>query len=492
MRVVSVVRARQGWLARTTASLARAVVCLDRPANFTPRARAAAAMVTLACLATAATVHAQVDEERLRLMHETIAYTDVIDAFDGQDRFDLNVQLEYARLRDTGKVYRERTLADGTRTAVPVARSVREVSQLSLGVDVGLLRDVMASVRLPLILSESRRLELADGVSAEQARARLTDGEGADSPLFALPFAAPTRAGLDYLAIGGAWAVLNQMRRSWLPTWVVRLEGRRAVGAPQQACRRSAGKDACGSESAEDRDGDGRSDGTYSQSARAGSSRGMSGLLAETRFSRRLRRAEPYAGLSLLISWPALHSAARDAFQPGGYGRARPGPESAATLGLALIPWEDRGSWQRLVLDARLSATHVGRGTEYSALYDALGTSPDPALASPRGAVDFRGITEVEAHLRYGGQLSVEVQAARYVRFAIGSWLQWVTRHALSGRDPCAGPRREGELAAADARVCEAGRPDARERGVIDAPGRRFQLRDQLLLGVHAQATATF
>src|SRR5688572_840369 len=42
----------------------------------------------------------RLDEERLRLMHETIGYTDVIDARDGHDRFDININLEYARLFD--------------------------------------------------------------------------------------------------------------------------------------------------------------------------------------------------------------------------------------------------------------------------------------------------------------------------------------------------------------------------------------------------------
>jgi len=483
MRVVPVVTARQSRLARAAASHVSSLV-----------GRVALSLAVLGS-ALAGPAAAQVDEERLRLMHETISYTDVIDAFDGQDRFDLNVHLEYARLRDTGTVVRERTLADGTRGEVEVLRSLREVSQLSLGADVGLYHDVMAFVRMPLILSESRRLTLPSGVTLEQAQDALTDANGpsgSDSTLFSLPFRSPTRAGLDFLAVGGAWALLNQMRRPWLPTWVVRLEGRRAVGKTLHACRESEQGNVCGSQSNEDRDLDGRPDGTASKQARAGSSRGMSALLIDTRFSRRFRRAEPYAGLSLLLEWPALHGAARAAYQPDDYGHARPGPQTSATLGLALVPWEDRGSWQRLVLDARLLATHLGRGTEYSALFDALGTSPDPALAASRAGMDFRGMTEVEAHLRYGGQLSVEVQAARYVRFALGSWLQWVTEHALTGRDACGAPARAGNVAPTDGRVCDGGKADARERGVIDAPGRRFFLRDQLLLGIYAQATATF
>jgi hypothetical protein len=310
--------------------------------------------------------------------------------------------------------------------------------------------------------------------------------------LFALPFAAPTRAGLDYIAVGGAWALLNQARRPWQPNWVLRFEGRRAVGKVLQPCQQGPTSNLCGTLSSEDRDGDNYLDGTRSNNPHPGLSRGISALLFETRFSRRLARVEPYAGLSFLVEWPALRTVAREAFQPDGYGRARPGAQSAGTLGLALIPWEDRGSYQRLVLDARLAATYVGRGTDYSPLFDALGSSSDPTLSASRAGVNFRGLTEMEAYLRYGGQVSLEVQAARYVRFGLGSWLQWATDHTITGRDPCRGPDRGNTATAADGRVCSGGKPDARERGVIDAVGRRFVLRDQLLLGVYAQATATF
>jgi hypothetical protein len=438
------------------------------------------------------TAGAQVDEERLRLMHETISYTDVIDARDGPDPLDVNVHIEYTRLRDTSTVYREQTSDDGVRGTHALAHSKRETSQLAIGVEVGLYRDLMTFVRMPLVLSESRTLSLARGVTAEQAARVLGEGSAGQSALFTLPFAAPTRAGVDYIAVGGAWAILNQARRSWQPTWVLRFEGRRAVGKVLQPCQQGTMTKTCGTLSSEDRDGDTYLDGTRSTNPHPGLSRGISALLFETRFSRRLGRAEPYAGFSFLVEWPALRTVAREAFQPDGYGRARPGSQSAGTLGLALIPWENRGSYQRLVLDGRLAATYVGRGTDYSPLFDALGSTSDPTLSASRAGVNFRGLTELEAYLRYGGQVSLEIQAARYVRFGIGSWLQWATDHAITGRDPCRGPKRDNAAEAADGRVCSGGKPDARERGVIDALGRRFILRDQLMLGVYAQATATF
>ncbi|MDB4974492.1 MAG: hypothetical protein JWN48_2833 [Myxococcaceae bacterium] len=448
----------------------------------------ASALALAARTASAQPERRLMDDERLHLMQEPFSYTDVIDAADERDLFDLNIHLDYARTRETSSIYRERTSAQGDRSSERVAHGERVVSQIVPGFDVGMYRDLMAFVRMPLILSDSRKLSLPGGVSASDAAARLSDASGqggAVNALFELPFKSPTRAGLDYIALGAAWSPFNQMRKAWQPTWVLRIEGRRAVGRTLRACARNDVGSGCGSLSSEDRDGDGQADGTHG-GRHAGSSRGVSAILAETRFSHRYRRAEPYAGLSLLVEWA---SSARAAFRAADYGRARPGPQTGATLGLALIPWEDRGAYQRIVFDLRLNATHIARGTDYSPLFDALGTSSDPSLARQRDGVSFYGLTEQQSHLRYGGQVGVEVQAARYVRFAFGSLLQWTTEHALSGRDPCDGPSRG---LADDGRVCSSGRADRRERAVIDAPGHRFILRNQFLLGVYAQATASF
>ena len=67
---------------------------------------------SLSVLLASTSAVAQVDEERLRLMHETISYTDVVDAHDGPDPFDLNVHFGYTRVRDTAAVYREQTAAE--------------------------------------------------------------------------------------------------------------------------------------------------------------------------------------------------------------------------------------------------------------------------------------------------------------------------------------------------------------------------------------------
>ncbi|MET0285885.1 MAG: hypothetical protein ABW352_15495 [Polyangiales bacterium] len=430
--------------------------------------------MSLAVSLLALSSQARAEDARLRLMHEPIPYTDVADAFDAHDRFDFNVHLDYERMRDRAAIYREQRAADGSVRQQRVGDSELERNVFSLGVDVGLWRDVMAFVRLPLILSDERSLQR--GTQGLASALGGSDG----NPLFALPLTSPSRAGVDYLALGGAWSVLNQTRASWQPTWVLRLEGRRALGKPLRACRVSMGQNVCGGQTTQD-----------DESVRGGDpgvSAGLSALLLETRFSRRSRHLEPYAGMALLVQWP---STARERFQPDGAGRARPGPESTLTLGTALIPWEDRGSFQRITFDLRLDVTLVARGTSYTPLFDALGTSSDPTLTGRRAGVSFQGLTESEQHLRYGGQLGVELQAARYVRFAAGTSLHWVTQHALSDRAPCTGSA-SGTSLGDDGRSCVGAQVDPRERGELDAPGRRFFIRDQFLLGIYANATAMF
>lgn len=477
--------------------------------------RAAPFICASLCLLAAARTLAQADD-RARLMRETIAYTDVIDAFDGEDRFDLNVRLEYERLRERGDLYRERTRADGTREQGRVARVERDLSRVSLGLDVGLFRDLMASLRMPLVLGDARTLRAPSGRDPAQVTADLAGSGGA--PLFVPSVASPTRAGLDYVAFGLAYALLNQMRKPWFPTWVIRVEGRRALGTAQRPCVGTSAGRVCGTASGLDRDGDGALDGTRGASNSPGASRGMSALQVETRFSRRYRHVEPYAGFAVLVEWPSL---ARPLYRAAGAPRARPGTQSTLTLGAALVPWENRGAWQRFVLDLRADASYVGAGYDATPLFDALGSASDPELArgryqGMRGAptsadvvpcrdpsqlgcgvgerVAFTGITHVASHLVYGARLGLEVQAARYVRFALGSSLSHVSAHALSGGSPCrAGSPSDPAFAQGDdGRVCTSGSVNTRFRGVIDSPGKRFFLRDQFLLGVFAQATAMF
>jgi hypothetical protein len=456
---------------------------------------------------------ARADEPPLKLMREPTPFTDVADAVDGDDPFDLNGHVAFSRTTDNGTIQREYTTDGGDRRRASIAESSRVTSQLNFGIDIGLFHDLMAFVRLPLILSDARSLSLPDGKTAAQVQQRLADpGDyGGLGQLFSVPFDSPSRAGFDYVGIGAEWGILNQYRASHFPTWVVIVEGRRALGSPLIPCAEEGGKAVCGTRG--DSNGDDKVDaGTAPRldGESAGSSRGVSSILAETRASYRYRYLEPYVGAGFLVEWA---STAKKYYSPGGEldGTLNrlPSRQTFANLGAAIIPWENRGRFQRFALDVRLNATWLSEGREYSALYDALGTSKHQALAAPNyegyerdglpksakevERVPFYGLTDVQSRMRYGLRAGLEMQAAQYIRFSFGTAVNWVTAHALTFADPCnpsfSDPVRRFGPGGND---CGSGIVNTAHRATIDSPGRRFWMTGEMLIDLYATATAQF
>lgn len=461
------------------------------------------------------------DEDRLVLMREPAPYTDVIDAAEQHDRFDLNAHLSYVRSVGRGVIQREHT-ENGQARRSAVADSEHKRSQLMLGIDVGVFLDVMAFLRVPLVLSDERTLSALGGQRGERAAGLLIDpGDvtSRDGSLFSLPLGSPARAGFDYVALGGAMAITSQERQAWLPTWVVMLEGRRAVGALMRPCKRDAENNPrCGADAGEEAS----ADSTASLPDSSGVSRGVSAFSLETRVSKRYRYFEPYAGLSALVEWA---STARSYFLPGGdlkgYVQHAPGRQLTATLGSEFMPWEHKGRFQRIAVDARLSATYFTRGRDYSVLYDALGTSGhvglarpnyegglslDPSIGAPSVCTDpkdsncyvgkkvpFYGLTDIGGRIRYGGRMGLEIRAARYVRFAFGTGLHWITAHTLTGADACnVGEKSAARSSSSSGFSCGAHASNPAHRPTIDLPGRRFWMTSELVFEVYAAATAQF
>ena len=498
--------------------------------------RVSSVLLAVGALIGAGASWAHADDPPLRLMRDPTSYTDVIDAFDDDDPFDLNAHIGYSRTADRGTIQREVTdPITHERGRDKIADSEQITSQLMFGLDVGLFKDVMAFIRLPLILSDSRKLSVPGGTSAadlNSPKGPLSDPfdyGGGSGPLFSVPFNSPTRAGFDYIGIGGAWAVLNQQRHPWQPTWIFLLEGRRAIGTPLKPCQQVNGKTVCGNKApgGEDIDGDGVPDGTADSFSgqSAGSSKGFSGISFETRLSRRYRYVEPYMGLGVLIQWA---STAQKYFNPGGKLdgniNSLPSQTATATLGSSVIPWENRGRHQRFSLDLRTTATYLSQGHDYSALYDALGTSKHAELARPnfegvRGVdpsnnmpidrcntndpsdtncyvgakVPFYGLTDLRARLKYGLRVGIEMQAAEYIRFGLGTGVSWVTNYAITSSDPCnpnvsTGNRGEAYRGS----TCGSGVVNPGHRPTIDLPGRRFYMTGEVLVDLYATATAQF
>lgn len=459
-------------------------------------------------------VSAQEDGE-ISLMREPHSYVDVVDAFDDDDPFDINITAGFLRRWTFGNIQRERGTVDPgvdsgdpnrlSRRWVDIARHEHTQNILNLGVDVGIFRDLALYARLPIILSDDRGLSRIGGrdpgpnlLPDNSANPNNPDAE----PLFAVGpdgFAAPTRSGVDYISAGIAWSMFNQNRDASLPTWLLMLEGRFNIGDSLRACDASASSARCRQWTQAD-----GGDWSFADTdSGAGSSRGTNALRLETRASWRTRYVEPYIGLMFQIEWPG---SSERFFLPAnnisGFINERPPIRGQLTGGVAIVPWENRAAWQQFTVDVRFSGTYVSEGHGYSPLFDALGTSMSPYLSEPnlegvppRGdlrLVPFFGLTDMEAHAELGATLRFEMRAARYIRFGLGATLFYISPYVITFADAC--NPGVSDIPDGDARrgSCRSGIINPHHRPVIDLPGQRFRVDEQIRLDLFANVVAMF
>ncbi|MGF1465211.1 MAG: hypothetical protein ACFCGT_03680 [Sandaracinaceae bacterium] len=446
------------------------------------------------------------DERGPRLLREPHSYVDVPDAADGDDPIDVNVHVGFLQTWTLSRIEREEPSADGrtSRSFVDIANARHVQTRLLLGVEVGLFRDLALFANLPLILSDDRRLGRVDGVDPVE-RLQADDTLPTDPPdyepppLFSVPFDSPTRSGVDHVALGLAWSILNQARRPWLPTWVVRVEGRFNLGAPLRPCTTESGTTAC-RRWAIDEGGDW----SFTSTENGGMSRGVNALRLETRASFRHDYVEPFAGFVFQMEWPG---AARRSFTPvpglEGYGQRRPPVLGRFTGGLAVIPWEDRSDAQRFAIDLRLEGAFLSEGRDYTPLFDALGTSDNHYLSNPVAegdpnidpdvaTVPFIGLTDVGSRGEIGGSLMLELRAARFVRFQLGGRVAYTTPYLITQAMACNVGVRGIPNGDARRAGCPRGIIDPHHRPVLDLPGQRFRVNDQVRFDLAVRASGLF
>ncbi len=458
--------------------------------------------------ASVASAQLDPDEDELRLHSEPHSYTNVIDALDGYDPFDINVSLGFNRQYSTGEIQREvnnPATATGRNSAnyIPVGQHEHTRNTLEVGLDVGVFHDLALFMNLPIVLSDTRTLSLPDSNADQMLSQQIREErqpDGSTISLFDVPFASPARSGIPHIQVGIAWGIFNQFRDSALPNWLVMLSGQFAVGNTMRPCQNDPSSGAR-------IDYVNRVTGTTSPCNGGddpGITDGVHWIRFETRSSYRLRYIEPYAGLEFMAGFPAQAS---DQFKPGGdldgFTNVIPPIQGELTAGVAIIPWEARARHQRLTIDIRLLGRYISEGHYYSPLFDALGTSQSAYLQEPSyegvdmagnpvgREVIFQGLTDIEPHGRLSIQPAIEMQAAEYIRFRLGARFGWETPYMVTYSDACnpnfdadPGDPREGN--------CRGGIINPHHRGNIDLPGRRFRLDDQFQVDLFASAIGQF
>lgn len=453
-----------------------------------------------------------------RMMSETAEVTSVVDAFDGDDPFDLNLVLGFRQSWKHANIRRESQLPQqGLQTGgfIPATENVASYNSsksiLDVGADIGIYHDLALILRLPVILSWSQSLGDLDGSSAVASQ-RLGDGMGGQ--LFSVPFTSPTRSGLDYISAGFDWAIFNQQRDATKPTWVIGIEGRLPIGNPLHACNATGGgQPMCF-------DGSNPTAGIHA-GVDPGISTGFYSVLAKTIWSRRFGYVEPYSGFWFHADFPSAGSDFGK-FNPTQALTNTPPLRGSFGLGMEVIPYEQREQFQRLDFDFRLKGTYVSPGRDYSELFDALGSSLSPALRQPNPTAYtsnpayngqssipksipdqtvtptyFTGITETQAYGAFTVSTAATWQAGEYIKFQVGGALTYTQNHLITQADPCNPNQGGGSVGAAGPCYnpntgAVQGVPNPDHRDVLDLPGHRFAVDDSTIIDLFVTGIVMF
>ncbi len=473
-------------------------------------ALAGALGVALLTFTSAAAADEPVAAREPRLLRETGENTTVIDAFDDDDPFDLNLLLSLRQSWKSANIRRETALAQpglSTGGFVAANENVAAFSQslttLEVGAQVGIFRDLALTFRLPIILADARELTDLDGSSRNPQR--LQDPVG--DTLFSVPFKSPTRSGIDWLGIGIDYAIYNQQRDRSKPTWVIGADTRIAIGPRLHACN----------DNAQVKCPDPANAGAPSRDP--GISRGMNSVGIHTIFSRRFGYIEPYTGFGLRLDFPQSNSDFGATSDLRGTLLNRPPAQGTFTVGMEVFPWENRERFQRVGIDAKLRGTYHSPGREYSELFDALGSSQARSLRQPnpggyRAGADglasvvdpaaakvyFTGITDQHAFGSFGASVGATWQAGEYLKFNAGIGLTYAQSHLITSGDACnpdlkgdlggSGPCRSGTTSTSTGTVT--GVPNPNHRPVIDLPGRRFSVDDATIVDLWLSGIVMF
>ncbi len=391
--------------------------------------------------------------------------TDVLDAVDGDDPYDFNLEVGYERGEEWGLIQREyhctntRWNADGQPYAlepgaggydpncaasdrIVTAREMdyrRTVNLMNLVARFGIFRDLEFRFKMPFVISDSTTLSLAGtggdpkakpvkpycvrGQDCSPSSIYQTDANGVPdyaNSLFELPNDSPERTGVGDLSFALAWAPWNDARDDTAATWQLELAYLAPTAEAMTATNTAVG-------------------------------RKLHELSFATRMSRRFTKLDPYVGFDFTL----VLNSSKSLFKEYGAGQTltKPGNRFGIVFGTEIVPWENPKKHQRFTLDFGGRFGYRFEGRDYSPLFSALGGSScnDAAngcsLTTLRGTVDTPendpmrtdGLTDVEQFGQVWGWFGFNVQAAKYVKFraqvAVSHQFAHFLTNADSGKD---------------------------------------------------------
>ncbi|HEU0034425.1 MAG TPA: hypothetical protein VFQ53_27570 [Kofleriaceae bacterium] len=358
-------------------------------------------------------------------------YSLVPTAAEPNNSVDLHLRLDYEYQVDTANVMRE---VLGTEQPLDPIKLNRDLTfhqvrhLLTPTAELGLYHDSWLSFALPIVVSQSRELELdgidrGDSTTLINGLLPMTGFDARDPgtmPPGGLVFRGITRKGLDQIHAGLNVAPMNQARDPSKPTWKMGAEVRLAIGKIMKFDPMQPG-------------------------AETGVGRGVHELRLWTSFARRLSRVEGWTE----VFWQVpLHAKPDSLFTDPGFGSTNTGlgQQAGVKMGLELFALDDAANNNRIGIDLGAKAIAHFEGRDYSEMWevfafagDSRGTGPLVLDADPTDpglqALSHPGISNIENYLETGAHLAVQAELGTFVRFGASFDLVWKTDHVISFAD---------------------------------------------------------
>lgn len=455
--------------------------------------------------------------------------TRVASSFDEDDPFDLHFGVGYDFTFKKAAIVRE--WSDGNQNRIArdlLYQQMRHTVTPSL--EIGLYRDLAVYLQLPVVVSDTRSYSfdqdadpckygdvrppdeatcvnkdnsttLRDGIVPRTGfDATNTDDPygsfaGADSKEI---FKGPNRYGINQLWVGLKYAILNQDRLSHMPTWVIGLEGRFAVGKPMTFSRNISEEDPSGNHAV---------------------GVGYHQLGVWTALSRRYRFLNPF----FVASWQqSLRGNSNTSlfknYDAATQTKVNPQSEVAVQFGTEIVPFERKAKAQKFAIELSGRAMLLYGGRGYSEVWELLADSPamvgsyqpgmsgscnrnavmayaqasptDPNYIEGAGAAPgcerFDGVTDIQDYAVFGLRAGIVAHLNKFATLTVGADINTNTRHFVTSAS------RGVDLDEND--VVDAGSAEINpvRRDVVDNVGRRYLVDDVINVTPYFKFLLTF
>ena len=403
--------------------------------------------------------------------------TRVVSAFDQNDTFDFNLTATWLHDVHTAAVNREfeNTNSDNVQLGKDL-KYAQTTDVINLRTDFGVLWDVGLHVQLPIVIASSNNLTFdsqVDDGNSTFVRDGIYPAYNNASPRPSTVFQSPTRSGPQSLGVGLNWAVFNERRDDTKPTWTLGFDAMLDIFKDQ------------------------RFD-PSNPNGNTATGLGYHQLIWSTWVSKRFRYFDPYFGASYML--PIRTNGSMFQNEGGGQTNSAPQQTAAVVIGVEQIAWENPATQQRVTVELRghIEEHFAGRG--YSELWEPLsGSSQCKAgstdLTNCRASLDqvtqstvsangvlgspattgapYPGVSNIDAYGSFGGDLGLNVQVGKYIRFRSLFGLTVDAPHFITNASAGIDANGDGQVNSADPREAN---PVYRES--IDIPGRRFKIEE--------------